>query len=153
MDHEKWLGKTREEIGSQKAAIFKEGKIGILASERMPESVTSLAYKVCSSVFELGKSFIIEENLSGWNYILKENEFDLENLSYRNLNVESAAGAITAFKLISKKEIDYRGVIEKTSLKGRCDVFDNFIFDVSHNPASVKHLVNFLKKKLRTSKF
>ncbi|MDC0865456.1 hypothetical protein OAP49_00835, partial [bacterium] len=106
-----------------------------------------------SSVFELGKSFKIEENLSGWNYILKENEFDLENLSYRNLNVESAAGAITAFKLISKKEIDYRGVIAKTFLKGRCDVVDNFIFDVSHNPASVKYLVNFLKKNFEHQNF
>lgn len=153
MDHEKWLGKTREEIGSQKAAILKEGKIGILASECMPESVTSLAYKVCSSVFELGKSFTIEESLSGWNYTLKGNEFDLENLSYRNLNVESAAGAITAFKLISKKEIDYRGVIAKTFLKGRCDVVNNFIFDVSHNPASVKYLVNFLKKNYEHQNF
>ena len=53
MDHEKWLGKTREEIGSQKAAIFKEGKIGILASEQMPESVTSLAYKVSVSYTHL----------------------------------------------------------------------------------------------------
>ncbi len=34
LDHEKWLGSTVEEIGSQKAAIFKSGKISILGSKR-----------------------------------------------------------------------------------------------------------------------
>ena len=54
---------------------------------------------------------------------------------------------------MSEEDIDFKSIIERTNLKGRCDVIDNFILDVSHNPASVKNLISFVAKDYKDTKF
>jgi dihydrofolate synthase/folylpolyglutamate synthase len=153
MDHEKWLGNSLEEIGSQKAAIFKQGKVAILGSEVMPKSITSKAHEVCSSVYQLGEGFIIQPLKGSWDYSFNGKDLNLKGLSNLSLNSESAACALTAFKLLSKRDANYKEVITGTYLKGRCEVVDNFVLDVSHNPASVKNLIIFLQNNYKNQKF
>ena len=43
LDHQKWLGNTREEIGEEKSAIFREGKTIIMGAAEMPETVLQLS--------------------------------------------------------------------------------------------------------------
>ena len=152
IDHEKWLGSSLEEIGHQKAAILKPGKLAILGSGIMPASVISQAKKTCT-YYQLNSDFLIQEYDSGWTYNFVDKDFEIKGLPYGNLNRESAASAITAFQLLSEEHIDFKSIIERTNLKGRCDVIDNFILDVSHNPASVKNLVSFVAKNYENTKF
>jgi len=152
LDHEKWLGSSLEEIGLQKAAILKPGKSAILGSGIMPASVTSQAKKTCT-YYQLNNDFLIQECDSGWSYNFLDKHFEIKGLPYGNLNRESAASAITTFKLLSEEHIDFKSIIERTNLKGRCDVIDNFILDVSHNPASVKNLISFVAKNYKDTKF
>jgi dihydrofolate synthase/folylpolyglutamate synthase len=142
-----------EEIGSQKAAIFKQGKVAILGSEVMPKSITSKAHEVCSSVYQLGEGFIIQPLKGSWDYSFNGKDLNLKGLSNLSLNSESAACALTAFKLLSKRDANYKEVITGTYLKGRCEVVDNFVLDVSHNPASVKNLIIFLQNNYKNQKF
>ena len=153
MDHEKWLGNSLEEIGSQKAAIFKQGKVAILGSEVMPKSITSKAHQVCSSVYQLGEGFIIQALKGSWDYSFNGKDLNLKGLSNLSLNSESAACALTAFKLLSKRDANFKKVITGTYLKGRCEVVDNFVLDVSLNPASVKNLIIFLQNNYKNQKF
>ena len=153
LDHQKWLGSSVEEIGSQKAAIFKPGKISILGSEKMPKSVTKRANKVSSSYYQLNKDFVIKRSKLHWSYAFDEKNVFVKSVPYGGLSCESASSAITAFKLLSDKEIDFIQAIEETCLKGRCDVIDNFVLDVSHNPASVKNLVSFIHRRFKNIKF
>ena len=153
MDHEKWLGASIEEIGSQKAAILKPGKVAILGSSRMPKSVTNRAEEICSLHYQLNQDFKIQKDRCHWSYQFESKSSYIDSLPYGNLNINSAASALTAFQILSEKKIDFKSVIKNTVLKGRCDVVDNFILDVSHNPASVKNLISFLNKNFKDKKF
>ena len=153
LDHEKWLGSSLENIGNQKAAILKKGKLAILGSDEMPTSGTTKATKICSSHYQLNKDFFIRENKSHWSYSFSEKNCNLDLLSVGSLNTEAAASAITAHNLLSDKEVEFQSIIENTQLKGRCDIVNNFILDVSHNPASVKNLISFIEKNFKERKF
>ena len=153
LDHQKWLGHSIEEIGSQKAAILKKGKIAILGSENMPRSVMEIANSACSSVYQMNKDFKVEEHLLNWSYSFLKENLEVNSLSYGSLNSDAACCAMTAYKILCEEEIDYKSIIKKTYLKGRCDVVDNFILDVSHNPASVKNLISFLNKNYKDIQF
>ena len=131
LDHQKWLGNTREEIGEEKSAIFREGKTIIMGAAEMPETVLQRAEGLNSKILQLGLDFFEDE--------IKTN----------NLNKESAACSVVAFKEITDQQINYKEILEKTSLLGRCDVKGRFILDVSHNLASVRNLVSFINRECK----
>ena len=153
LDHEKWLGSSLEDIGDQKAAILKRGKLAILGSEEMPNSVMTKATEICSSHFQLNKDFFVHEDKTHWSYSFSEKDCNLDLLSNGSLNSDAAASALTAYNLLSNREVGFQSIIENTQLKGRCDIVNNFILDVSHNPASVKNLISFIKKNFKERKF
>ena len=153
LDHEKWLGSSLEDIGDQKAAILKKGKLAILGSEEMPNSVMAKATEICSSHFQLNKDFFVHEDKTHWSYSFSEKDCNLDLLSNGSLNSDAAASALTAYNLLSNREVGFQSIIENTQLKGRCDIVNNFILDVSHNPASVKNLISFIKKNFKERKF
>ena len=153
LDHEKWLGSSLEDIGDQKAAILKKGKLAILGSEEMPNSVMTKATEICSSHFQLNKDFFVHEDKTHWSYSFSEKDCNLDLLSNGSLNSDAAASALTAYNLFSNREVGFQSIIENTQLKGRCDIVNNFILDVSHNPASVKNLISFIKKNFKERKF
>ncbi len=153
LDHEKWLGSSLEDIGDQKAAILRKGKLAILGSEEMPNSVMTKATEICSSHFQLNKDFFVHEDKTHWSYSFSEKGCNLDLLSNGSLNSDAAASALTAYNLLSNKEVGFQSIIENTQLKGRCDIVNNFILDVSHNPASVKNLISFIEKNFKEQKF
>ena len=131
LDHQKWLGNTREEIGEEKSAIFREGKVIIMGANEMPSTVMRKVKELNSKTLQLGIDFFEEE--------IKTN----------NLNKESAACSIAAYKEITDRPINFNEILEKTNLLGRCDVKGKFILDVSHNLASVRNLVDFLNQEYK----
>ena len=131
LDHQKWLGNTREEIGEEKSEIFREGKTIIMGATEMPETVLQKAQGLNSKTLQLGLDFFEDE--------IKSN----------NLNKESAACSVAAYKEITDRQVDYKEILEKTTLLGRCDVNGKFILDVSHNLASVQNLVSFINKEFK----
>jgi len=131
LDHQKWLGNTREEIGEEKSEIFREGKTIIMGATEMPETVLQRAQGLNSKTLQLGLDFFEDE--------IKSN----------NLNKKSAACSVAAYKEITDRQVDYKEILEKTTLLGRCDVNGKFILDVSHNLASVQNLVSFINKEFK----
>ena len=131
LDHQMWLGNTREEIGEEKSAIFREGKTIIMGAAEMPETVLQKAKGLNSKTLQLGLDFFVDE------------------INTNNLNKESAACSVAAYKEITDKQINYKEILENTSLLGRCDVKGKFILDVSHNLASVQNLVSFINKECK----
>mgnify|MGYP001499319128 FL=1 len=131
LDHQKWLGNTREEIGEEKSAIFREGKTIILGTAEMPGTVLQKVEGLNSKTLQLGLDFFEDE------------------VNTNNLNKESAACSVAAYKEITNQKINYKEILENTSLLGRCDVKGKFILDVSHNLASVQNLVSFINKECK----
>ena len=131
LDHQKWLGNTREEIGDEKSAIFRDGKVIIMGAHEMPFSVMKKVNELNSKTLQLGIDFFEDE--------IKSN----------NLNKDSAACSIAAYKEITDSPINFNEILEQTHLLGRCDVKGKFILDVSHNLASVRNLVEFLNEEYK----
>ena len=131
LDHQKWLGNTREEIGKEKSAIFRDGKVIIMGANEMPFSVMKKVNELNSKTLQLGIDFFEDE--------IKSN----------NLNKDSAACSIAAYKEITDSPINFNEILEQTHLLGRCDVKGKFILDVSHNLASVRNLVEFLNEEYK----
>ena len=76
-------------------------------------------------------------------------DFFEDEIKGNNLNKESAACSVAAYKEMTDQKINYKEILEKTSLLGRCDVKGRFILDVSHNLASVRNLVSFINKECK----
>ena len=154
LDHQNWLGRTTEEIGEEKAAIFRKNKPAILGQNNLPSSVYKEAKKLSASIIELGVDFRIElNNKAEWTYLLNNGKVELiiGGLKEDNLSTEAAACALTAFFLLGRMNSpSLRDVINSTNLKGRCDlVNERFLLDVSHNPASVLQLSKYIERNYK----
>ena len=154
LDHQNWLGKTTEEIGKEKAAIFRENKPAILGQQNLPNSVHNEANRLVASVIELGIDFKIELNSKGeWTYLLngRKDKLIIDGLKEDKLSIEAAACALTAFFLLGGiNNSSIRDVINTTNLKGRCELVNKrYLLDVSHNPASVIQLSKYIERNYK----
>jgi len=149
LDHQNWLGTTTEEIGKEKAAIFRQNKPAILGQKNLPDSVHEEAKRLGASVVELEVDFRIKRNKTGWAYLFNKgkNKLIVDGLKEDNLSIEAAACALTAFFLLTDTpNSGLQDVINSTYLKGRCDLINKkFLLDVSHNPASVLQLSKYIE--------
>ena len=153
LDHQNWLGKTTEEIGKEKSAIFRENKPAILGQNNLPNSVHEEAKRMDAYLFELGEDFRIELTKTGWTYLLnrKKDQVVIDGLKQDHLSLEAAACALTAFFLLGKENNpNLVNIINSTNLKGRCDLVNKrFLLDVSHNPASVLQLSRYIERNYK----
>jgi dihydrofolate synthase/folylpolyglutamate synthase len=154
LDHQNWLGRTTEDIGREKAAIFRTNKPAILGQNNLPKSVYEEANKLGALIVQLDNHFRIELNgKEEWTYILND-EFKIDGLKAGNLSLQAAASALTAFFTLGGINESYlKDVINSTKLKGRCDLVNNrFLLDVSHNPASAIQLSKYLERNYEEGK-
>ncbi|SVC19442.1 uncharacterized protein METZ01_LOCUS272296, partial [marine metagenome] len=158
LDHQDWLGNNREVIGKEKADIFREGKPAVLAQKNLPKSVFQEAIRKEAVLYTLNTDFgyEIDEIADNWSYFFSKDDKNLtiSKINLTNLSVESASAALTTFILLGEEiNEDLKIVIEKTNLKGRCEVIKNkFLLDVSHNPAAVENLKRFIRRNFKKRK-
>ena len=158
LDHQDWLGNNREVIGKEKADIFREGKPAVLAQKNLPKSVFQEAIRKEAVLYTLNTDFgyEIDEIADNWSYFFSKDDKNLtiSKINLTNLSVESASAALTTFILLGEEfNEDLKKVIEKTNLKGRCELIKNkFLLDVSHNPAAVQNLKHFIRRNFKTRK-
>ena len=146
LDHMEWLGPTREEIGREKAGIFRAGSPVVLGSQDMPQSVhEALRIFDCQAIWPPEDwSAIPETALSG---------------PVQRLN---AAAAISAFEAVCTKRVelglqtplsfDARArALQSAQLRGRCQRIEDpfgaaieWVLDVAHNPDAARELAKAL---------
>ena len=155
LDHENWLGETKEKIGKEKAAIFRKNKPAILGQLRLPSSVLTEAEAIGAEVIHIGKEFNAIDHRNGtWSYNFNRSQKDSNEFKKNNLSIESAACALTAFILLGY-DLNHSSIeaINSTQLEGRCDLVDGkFLLDVSHNQASAKQLSNYLESNYKNNR-
>jgi dihydrofolate synthase/folylpolyglutamate synthase len=69
LDHCDWLGPTLEQIGLEKAGIFRSGRPAIFGARSMPWSVAQAATAVGARLRRLGVDFDFVERPDGWDYV------------------------------------------------------------------------------------
>lgn len=146
LDHQEWLGTTREAIGHEKAGIMRRARPAVVAEREPPASVSVFASRVGANVAQIGRDF---------DYIL-----DGENWSYEGRGglrsglpkpvfggseqLANAAGCLAVVEALEGSlPVDSESIIqglENARLGARMERRDiggvSWIFDVAHNPAA-----------------
>jgi len=68
IDHVDYLGATREDIGREKAGIFRAGRPAVIAERDLPASVVAHAEAIGAPMLRLGRDFDFTDERTQWRY-------------------------------------------------------------------------------------
>ncbi len=143
LDHQAWLGDTREEIATEKAAIMRIGKPCVIADRDPPVSLLQHAAELNIEARYIGNDFdFIDDTV----WVAGRRFSWIASLS---LPKESAAAAVQAVISagISLDPSEVRLVLSNTTLPGRMQWMKgepDLLLDVAHNPAAAAYLRDYI---------
>ena len=154
VDHEAFLGNDREQIGREKAGIFRADRRAICADSNAPASIAQVAAETGAELLSFGEGFSFTELEGRWSWRglnCDSQAIKLADLTLPNLPLPSVAAAMQAFiSLGFELPLELSPVLQKVGLIGRCQYIESrgrtFILDVAHNPAAAAHLSQKLLK-------
>jgi dihydrofolate synthase / folylpolyglutamate synthase len=143
MDHQDYLGDTREKIGWEKAHIARTGRPFICADPEPPETVGQVASQIGADIWQLGVDFNYQGDRQQWSWAgrgQRRNALAYPALRGVNqlINASAALGALAALR--DKLAIPAAAVREGLALvdvPGRFQVLPGqpaVVLDVAHNP-------------------
>lgn len=143
IDHTEYLGVTREQIGFEKAGIFRSGRPAICSDPVPPESLKKHAEDIGADLWLLGRDFNYSGDKQQWNYggrSVRRNALGYPGLRGANqlLNACAALAALEALRdrlPLGAQEV--RSGLAMVELPGRFQVLPGrptVVLDVAHNP-------------------
>ncbi len=153
LDHVDWLGGTLDQIGREKAGIFRSARPAVLGSPDLPASVRAVIEQTGAFPVERGRDFRALRHDNGW-------DFECSALRLRNLplpalagsqQVDNAATALAAlavgdFGIELTQDVVSRA-LRAVRLPGRFQIVPGeveWILDVAHNVPAARVLADNL---------
>ena len=153
LDHTDYLGPTREDIGREKAGIYRAGRPAICADPQPPASLVEHARKIDAKLLVLGVDFgAIAEN-SQWRYFGPGGpRYGLPPPALRGpYQLANAAAALTALDALKERlPVSMNAVrqgLVSIELAGRFQVLPGrpvTVLDVAHNAQAARALADNL---------
>ncbi|MGJ9419986.1 bifunctional tetrahydrofolate synthase/dihydrofolate synthase [Massilia sp. CMS3.1] len=143
IDHTAWLGDTREEIGFEKAGIFRPGKTAICSDPLAPQSLVQHAGSIGADLWLIGRDFNFQGDQQQWSYggrTQRRNSLAYPALRGANqlLNASAALAALEALRMqLPCGAQEVRTGLALVELPGRFQVLagrPTTVLDVAHNP-------------------
>ncbi len=157
LDHQEWLGTTRESIGHEKAGIMRRGRPAVVAERNPPQSLLNHAADIGADLRRLGAEFDFDTHRDRWTY--RSKDVNLPGLAYPAFGgreqVANAAGCLAVLESLEStlpldRRVWQRG-IERARPRGRIEERDvggvRWVFDVAHNPAAARVLAEALERR------
>lgn len=153
IDHEAYLGDTREAIGYEKAGVFRAHTPAICADLDPPASIATSAHKRGALLLQIGRDFSCGGNADDWWFSFGDTHYT--HLPALKLSGEfqhrNASAALTALislnHLLPISEQALRQGLQAARLPGRFQMLDGkplIILDVAHNPHAATELAHNL---------
>ena len=143
LDHCDLLGDSVEQIGFEKAHIYRSQLCAYYADINIPASILNYAKLLHSNLVSLGNDYFIEDDwliLSGVK-VFDLSIFEFAKYQYYNIAITIVILLQLGYSLTSKV---IKG-IKNTKLIGRFELINNnLLFDVAHNVQSVNNMINTL---------
>jgi dihydrofolate synthase/folylpolyglutamate synthase len=149
LDHREWLGDTVEQIGIEKAGIFRPERPAIFGSRIMPQSVGRIASGCGARLRRIGVDFDFVERPDGWDYLglgSRRRELPLPALA-GSMQLANAATALAVLEAAEPgllvPDDAARAGLARVLLPGRFQVVSKdpeWILDVAHNPDAARVL-------------
>jgi len=143
IDHVEYLGGTREEIGREKAGIFRAGRPAVIADANPPASVVAEIQRVGAVPILFGRDFGYAKQGTQWScWGPAGKRSGLAHPALRgNVQLRNACAAIAALDTLRDRlpvaMKDVRRALAEVSLPGRFQVLPGrpqVVLDVAHNP-------------------
>lgn len=160
LDHQEFLGNTRESIGFEKAGIFRPSVPAICGDENPPASLVTYAHEVRADLKCLHQDFDYVLTRDGWQY-RKESKvvytLPLPALkgSYQLNNAACAIAAVESLQSVLPVSVEsIASAMSQVRLAGRFETVSRsssigklpwVILDVAHNPHAAYALAGNLK--------
>jgi dihydrofolate synthase / folylpolyglutamate synthase len=149
IDHVEWLGPTREEIGREKAGIFRAGRPAVLGSADMPRSIHERIAELGAREVLPGRDFAATAHGEVWDFDC--GEFHLRDLPRPVLTGTHQTGnAATALAALvhagfgpALTSFAVTQALRTTRIRGRFQILPGdveWIFDVAHNVPAAEGL-------------
>ncbi len=156
IDHQEYLGDTRDVISVEKAGIFRPSVPIVLGDRDTPVPMLNAATQCRSVVLHKGVNFDFTESITGngrWSW--HSDSLAFENLPEPQVLRDNIATALAALHQLNK--LDAFGaqperlsqLIATVSLPGRMQRIrrnPDWILDVGHNPHAAEKVAQFLNK-------
>jgi len=143
VDHTDYLGPTREDIGREKAGIFRAGRIAICADLHPPDTLVTHATAVGAKLLRIGADFGYAVQDAQWRYFGPGGQrYGLPHPALRGTyQLANAAAALTALDALRDRLPVGMGAVREAlvgiELPGRFQVLPGrpvIVLDVAHNP-------------------
>ena len=143
IDHVEYLGNTREEIGREKAGIFRADRPAVIADAKPPESVLAEIQRVGAVPVLLGRDFGYAKQDTQWSFWGPAGKRSgLAHPALRgDVQLRNASAAIAALDALRQHlpvaMKDVRRALAEVSLPGRFQILPGrpqVVLDVAHNP-------------------
>lgn len=152
LDHQAWLGSTREAIGYEKAGILRAHKPAIYADDNPPDSIMEYAAQHQVPMVYFNQDYFIEQH--DMEFVLALKTGQSFNLPSPLIHLNAAAAALFAtIQLQEKLPVSFKHwtyAMQHVMIAGRRQCIDGVVkhvFDVAHNPQAVRLLAAFFKEK------
>ena len=153
LDHQAFLGDTRELIGFEKAGIFRRQHLAVLGDTAPTKSITNYAKEIDVRLKIRQQDFIVETFGEKWSWSFES--LVLDKLNKANIPQDNVATALMVLHLLDVKLTNEKvnQFITTTNVAGRTELFkDNcdVLLDVAHNPQAARYLAQYvaeIKKK------
>jgi dihydrofolate synthase/folylpolyglutamate synthase len=153
LDHQQYLGDTREKIGLEKAHIFRPGRPAIFADLMPPDSVVRHAGQIGANFLQLNRDYQLQRMDNQWqvtgaiegrNFTRHALPFPALRGAYQLKNAAAGIVALAALQTRLPVSIGHikRGLLE-VEWPGRMQVLPgqpSIVLDVAHNPHAARAL-------------
>ncbi|TMG82552.1 MAG: bifunctional tetrahydrofolate synthase/dihydrofolate synthase [Betaproteobacteria bacterium] len=149
IDHVDYLGATRDEIGREKAGIFRAGRTAVCGERDPPQSVLAFAASMGAKLLRIGVDYDFDAKDHQWSYWGPGGaRHGLPHPALRGVyQLANAATALTALDALRERLPVGMGAIREAlvsvELPGRFQVLPGrpvTVLDVAHNPQSARVL-------------
>ena len=158
MDHVDWLGTTLEQIGREKAGIFRAGRPAVLGNPNLPRSVYAEIERVGARAVLIGRDFQMlmypDPTAPRWNFTagtVELNDLPMPQMRgpHQVMNAATALAAILAGDLgITLDRDRVSDALRTARVSGRFQIVPGdveWILDVAHNVPAAQVLSRNLK--------
>jgi dihydrofolate synthase/folylpolyglutamate synthase len=151
LDHQEWLGNTREKIALEKAGVLRPNKPTVCGDIDPPATLIQYAKQLQTPLFLINREFSYKKEKNKWHWTSTLFETILSDLPIPSILLSNAAIVLQVIGLLQKNysiaQIAIINALQKINLAGRYERIKYtplHIFDVAHNP----HATQLLAKRL-----
>lgn len=157
LDHQEFLGNTRESIGAEKAGVYRTGIAAICGDFNPPQTLVSHAQKIQADFKRIDHEFSYIKTDNDWQFLYAGQvryQLPLPALTgeYQLANAASAIAAVESLQhRLPVDETAIASALRQVKLYGRFHIVSispRLILDVAHNP----HAAAALAKNLNVHK-